>query len=74
MNFYVYVIFLIPLLSLLNQLFVGYGNAEPLPNRKHWFRWLVQWAQREPSTPQAIHDIIAHHQQSGSMLKHEALI
>ncbi|CAM0150366.1 unnamed protein product [Urochloa decumbens] len=42
----------------------GRGNAEPLPNRKHWFRWLIQWAKREPSTPESIHELIGPDKQS----------
>lgn len=43
----------------------GYRSTEQLPRRKNRFRWLTQWAQRDPSTPQSIHNFICPGQQSG---------
>ncbi|KAK3120687.1 hypothetical protein QOZ80_9AG0692060 [Eleusine coracana subsp. coracana] len=37
----------------------GYGNVEVFPNRKHRFRWLLQWNRAEAST-QSIRRLIGH--------------
>ncbi|KAL6654606.1 hypothetical protein ACP70R_008071 [Stipagrostis hirtigluma subsp. patula] len=41
-----------------SELITGYGNAEVLPNRRHWFRRLFRRAQRETSTTGPIHGLI----------------
>ena len=57
--------------SLLNQLFVGW-NAQVLPKRRHWFRRLVQWTQRDTSKPEFNLGLIGQ-EQTGSMLEKKHL-
>ncbi|CAO2150033.1 unnamed protein product [Urochloa humidicola] len=43
----------------------GCENAQVLPKRRHWFRWLVHWAQRDTSTPEPILGLIGQEQTVG---------
>ncbi|CAL4990413.1 unnamed protein product [Urochloa decumbens] len=43
----------------------GCENAQVLPKRRHRFRWLVQWAQRDTSTPEPILGLIGPEQTVG---------
>ncbi|CAL4978932.1 unnamed protein product [Urochloa decumbens] len=43
----------------------GCENAQVLPKRRHRFRWLVQWAQRDTSTPESILGLIGPEQTVG---------